>query len=93
MTEETLTKIKFPVFGFPRQQTRKTPHLVAADLVTIDVIVIAVTKRPQVVHLVLPLDLTKSVRGRRRGCIENGVVEMSGFDLEIRKILYQRQVS
>lgn len=82
-TKETLTKIKFPVFRFPRQQTRKTSHLVAADLVTIDVIIIAVTERPQVICLVFPLDLTKSVRGRRGGSIENGVVEMLGFDLDV----------
>lgn len=52
------------VFGFPRQQARKTPHLIAANLVTIDVIAVTVTERPQVICLVFPLDLAKGLRGR-----------------------------
>ena len=58
----TLTEIQFSALGFPRQQTRKAPHLIAANLVMIDVIVVTVTERPQVVCLVFPLDLAKSVR-------------------------------
>ena len=58
-----LTKIQFPVLGFPRQQTRKALHLVPADLVVIDVVVVAVAEGPQVVRLVLPLGLAESVRG------------------------------
>jgi hypothetical protein len=62
--KEKLTKVKFPIFRFPRQQTRKALHLVAADLVAIDVIVAAVTKRPEIVCLMFPLDLAESMRRR-----------------------------
>lgn len=82
--ENNLTKIKFPISRFPRQQARKALHLVAADLVMIDVIVVAVTKGPEVVCLVFPLDLAKSMCRRRRGGIEDGAVEMFGFDLDVQ---------
>ena len=80
------TKIKFPVSRFSRQQARDSVHLVATDLVTIDVIAIAVTKRPQIVRLVFPPNLAKSMRRRRGGGgIENGIVEMFMFDLNVQK--------
>jgi len=60
----TLTKIEFPVLGFPRQQTRKALHLIAANLVMIDVVIVAVSEGPQVVYLVFPPDLAESMRGR-----------------------------
>lgn len=64
MPKGSLTEIEFPVLRFPRQQARKAPHLVAANLVMVDVLVITVAKRPQVVRLVSPLDLAESMRGR-----------------------------
>ena len=60
----SLTKIEFPAFRFTRQQARKAIHFIAADLVVINVIVVTVTERPQVVRLVFSLDLTKSMSGR-----------------------------
>ena len=58
-----LTKVEVPIFRFPREEARKTLHLVAADLVTVNVVVVAVTERPQVVRVVFSPDLTKSLGG------------------------------
>lgn len=48
----------------------------------VDVTVAAVAKRPEVIRLVFTLDLTKGMRGRRRGRVENGTVEMFGSYLD-----------
>ena len=56
----------------------------------IDVFIVTVAERPQVVCLVFPLDLTESMRGRGGWGIENGVVEMLGFDLGVCEILDRR---
>jgi hypothetical protein len=45
-TYGALTEMKFAVFRFPRQETRKAFHLVPADLVAINVVGAAVAERP-----------------------------------------------
>ena len=87
---KNFTKIKFPIARLPRQQIRNALHLVAANLIMIDIIVVAVTKGPEVVCLMFPLDLTKGVCRRRGGSIENGIVEMFGFDLDVKNISDKR---
>lgn len=59
----TLTKIKFPTVGFPREQARQSLHLFATNLIAVNVVVVAVAEEPQIVCLVSPLDLAKGMCG------------------------------
>jgi hypothetical protein len=77
-----LTKVELPIPRLPRQQTRKGLHLVAADLVVIDVAFVAVAERPQVVYFVSPLDLAEHMRRGRGRSVEDRIAEMFGFDLD-----------